>query len=117
MNLINKIKTLYDFHEGKNLKYLKLAKSLLSDEILLMLGISFSILGFYIIAEWEIILGLLVVFSGYGLLLTTTKRVKKGIMFFILRIKTLCQSFSIIINKKIIIPTYFGRQKSRKVIN
>jgi hypothetical protein len=116
MNLINKIKFLYVFHEGTKLKNSKLVKSLLTDEILLMLGIGLSILGFYVMAEWQIIAGLLVVFFGYGLLLTTTKKVKKAIIFFILKIKTLNQSFSILINNKIIIPTYFGRKKLIKAI-
>ena len=51
MNLINKINFLHDFRDGTNLKNSKLVKSLLTDEILYMLGIGFSILGFYVIAE------------------------------------------------------------------
>jgi hypothetical protein len=50
------------------------------------MGMTLAILGFYTIAEWEIITGLTIVFSGYGTIITTTKIGKKTCKFLISKI-------------------------------
>ena len=52
-----------------------------------MIGMGFAILGFYVIAEWQILGGLLIVFSGYGIIIATTKIAKKACQFTFLKLK------------------------------
>ncbi|MCW3998098.1 MAG: hypothetical protein NWF10_05965 [Candidatus Bathyarchaeota archaeon] len=43
-----------------------------------MPSMGFAILDFYVIAEWQILGGLLIVFSGYGIIIATTKIAEKA---------------------------------------
>jgi len=62
----------------------KIVKQIVSDENLPIIGIAVSILGFWAIAEWQIIGGLLFVASGYCIVLaaaSTTRRFVKSLFF------------------------------------
>lgn len=72
----------------------EIAKQALTDENLLMMGMALAIIGFYAIAEWEILVGLFIVFSGYGIIITTTKIGKQTWQLLISRIKELIKVFT-----------------------
>jgi hypothetical protein len=56
----------------------KITNQIITDENLFMPGMGFAILDFYVIAEWQILGGLLIVFSGYGIIIATTKIAEKA---------------------------------------
>lgn len=53
---------------------------------LFIMGMILAILGFYVIAELEIFTGLIIVFSGYGTFIITTKIGKQICRFLIFKI-------------------------------
>ena len=68
-------------------------KQITANENLLMIGIVLAILGYYVIAEWQIIGGLLIVFSGYAILVIPTKIVSQLYHFLVFRFQILKKRF------------------------
>ena len=52
-----------------------------------MVGMVLAILGYYVIAEWQVLGGLFIVFSGYGVMVMPTKLARKVCYFLILRLR------------------------------
>lgn len=75
--------------EVKNLENSIVKKALFANEDLLILGIGLSILGFYVIAEWEIIAGLSVVLIGYSTIIATTEIAKQTFHIVLLKLNSL----------------------------
>ena len=71
--------------EVKTLENLGIKKVLLKDEDLLMIGIGLAILGFYVIAEWQIIAGLSIVLIGYSTIIATTEIAKQTFLMVLLK--------------------------------
>ena len=67
---------------------------IMANENLLMIGIFFAILGYYVIAEWHIIGGLIIVFSGYAIMVIPTKIVSQLHDFLVFRFQILKKRFS-----------------------
>jgi len=65
----------------------KIVKQLVENENLLMVGMVLAILGYYVIAEWQVLGGLFMVFSGYGVMVMPTKLARKVCYFLILRLR------------------------------
>ena len=65
----------------------KIARQVLKDENLLMTGMILTILGFYAIAEWEVLAGLFIVISSYVIIITSTKIGKQSFQVFISKMK------------------------------
>ena len=65
----------------------KIVKQLVENENLLMVGMVLAILGYYVIAEWQVLGGLFIVFSGYGVMVMPTKLARKVCYFLILRLR------------------------------
>jgi hypothetical protein len=57
------------------------------------MGMILAILGFYVIAELEIFIGLILVFSGYGTFIITTKIGKQICRFLISQINNFVELF------------------------
>ena len=68
-------------------------KQVTANENLLMLGIVLAILGYYVIAEWQIISGLIIVFSGYAILVIPAKIVGQLHYFLVFRFQILKKRF------------------------
>lgn len=64
-------------------------KQIISDENLPMIGIVVAVLGFWIIAEWQIIGGLLFVVSGYGIMLAADNTTRRFVKFLLFKLKAL----------------------------
>lgn len=71
----------------------KITIQFFTDDNLFMMGMILAILGFYTIAEWEIFAGLIIVFSGYSTIITTTKTGKQIFRFLIYKIKYIVELF------------------------
>lgn len=60
---------------------LKVVKQLTLNENLLMVSMILAILGYYVIAEWQVLGGLLTVFSGYGIMAMLLNWLEKFAVF------------------------------------
>ena len=65
----------------------KIVKQLVENENLLMVGMVLAILGYYVIAEWQVLGDLFIVFSGYGVMVIPTKFARKFCYFLFLRLR------------------------------
>jgi len=65
----------------------KIVKQLVENENLLMVGMVLAILGYYVIAEWQVLGDLFIVFSGYGVMFMPTKLARTVCYFLILRLR------------------------------
>ena len=72
----------------------KIVEKIMSDENLSFIGAMFAVLGFYVIAEEQIIGGLLIVVSGYGIILVATYTTRRFAYFLFLKLKALNKRFS-----------------------
>ena len=72
---------------GKKLKSTKIAKQKATNENLLMLGGAIAFLGLYVIAELQVFMGLIIVFSGYGTIISTTKTARNAFHSLLLKLK------------------------------
>ena len=71
----------------------RVIKQITTNENLLMIGIVLAILGYYVIAEWQIIGGLIIVFSGYVILAMPAKIVGQLHHFLVFRFQILKKRF------------------------
>jgi hypothetical protein len=72
----------------------KIVKQIVSDENLPMIGIVVAVLGFYVIAEWQIIGGLLFAVSGYGIVLAAASTTRRFVKFLFFKLKALKRFFN-----------------------
>ncbi len=68
-------------------------KQVTANETLFMIGVVLAILGYYVIAEWQIIGGLIIVFSGYAILVIPAKIVSQLHYFLVFRFQILKKRF------------------------
>lgn len=71
----------------------KIPVQFFTDDNLFMMGMILAILGFYTIAEWEVFTGLIIVFSGYSTIITTTKTGKQIFRFLIHKVNYFVELF------------------------
>ena len=64
----------------------KITVRFFTDDNLFIMGMVLAILGFYAIAELELFTGLIIVFLGYGTIITTTKIGKQICRFLLFKI-------------------------------